>query len=387
MDADRANRRHDRAQVRPTRLVGVVLALAALFATRAAADTITLRRDAAVAKAQVRLADVAALEGADAEALADVQVAAAEVGSGVSVSHAAVREALNRRGVNWARMSLSGYETCRVRRLVDPPDAAPAARRDDNPTPSAASTVLANPPDEVDLQSQITVGEHLIDWLSKFAGVAPERLVVEPDAADAALLDAAAWNDRFVFRTSASAAFGRMPVTLERFRGEKLLETRRIGVRVAQRLLIAVARKDLRRGETLSKHDAEIREVTLDRDQGGLVTNLDDVLDKTLTASLRAGDVLSHDHVAAPVLVQRNELIRVQAVAGGIVVQMFGRALEDGVLDQYIRVRNDRSRETIVARVIGPRRAVLMNDATPVARQDSPVLTDDRATTAITERK
>ena len=52
--------------------------------------------------------------------------------------------------------------------------------------------------------------------------------------------------------------------------------------------------------------------------------------------------------------------MNVRVLSGGIAIKMFCRALEEGRQDQLINVRNVKSRESFVVRVVGPAQGLLV---------------------------
>ncbi len=348
-----------------TGVAALVVVVVMITANDVFAGTIQLRKQATVRDRDVRIRDIATLTR-DLPAFYGALVVGRfdHKSNTLDVTDQAIRRALTARGENAVLVNFSGFEVCRVQYQ-------PRATIDGNPKNDATTTkpirsvdattapVLSNPAEEVGLDARLTVRQRIADWLVDQLKVRRDDLHVEFDERDAATLDVPAWRDRFAFTTGTRGFLGRLSVTITRIRDEKLVDTKRVTVHVAKRQLAAVATRDLRRGDVIRSGDLEIREVKLTRDQGLLVGKISDVIGQVVKGSLREGHVVSMDDVEPPLFVRRNEIVQVKVVSGGLLVQTFGRALDDGALGEFVRVRNETSKETYFARVIGSRQATL----------------------------
>jgi flagella basal body P-ring formation protein FlgA len=356
---------HDIARSGPFLLI----ALLAFAPGLAVADSIQLRARASVTDSVVRLADVAALEGDIPAAHADTVVARLEATQTfINLSQDSLKQQLGRAGVNWARVALKGFENCEVTRgNADKPktEKKPASRAPDS-IDAPPSPVLANPTEEIGIDAQVTVRQRIGDWLRQLHGICDDSLRIAFAERDAKALDALVAGDRLVLTSGATTNMGRVPVTIQRFRGEKLTDTQRLTIDVARRQLAVVAAKAIARGAVVLPDDVEVREVFIDRDKVEVVAAMSDAVGQVAAQPLRVGAVLLKDMVRPALLVRRNEVVQVQALAGGFMVQTEGRALEDGGEGDVIEVRNERSRDTFTARVVALKR-VLVTDA---ARKD-----------------
>jgi len=346
----------------------ILIALLAGGSSSALADSIQLRAKATVSASNITLADVAALEGDTATALADKIVATFDGSqSTMTLTQESLRASLRKAGVNWARVSLKGFDNCLISKDISASDTKPT--KIVQPVVAPASPILSNPTEEVSTDTQKTLRDQLIDWMRKLHGSAGDSLRITFNDRDVALLSKITLEDKLIFISGASSNLGRVPVTVQRFRGEKLVDSNRISIEVAQRHLAVVAARTISKGDALSFEDLRISEVFLDRTEPDLLTKLDDAIGLIATASLREGSLVLKDQIRPTLLVQRNELIRIQAIVGGLVVQTFARALEDGGEGQLIQVRNERSRELFTVRVIALRTGLLA---------DATILTDSK---------
>lgn len=112
---------------------------------------------------------------------------------------------------------------------------------------------------------------------------------------------------------------------------------------------VAVAANDLTAGKTLSPLDLlQVRhDITLIPDTFG---NLNEVDGMAARRTIRTGEILRQNMLAAPQLVKRGDQVRIVARHENIEVTMTGEALDNGVRGAQIRVKNS-SGTVIRARV------------------------------------
>lgn len=319
-------------------------------------DAIRLRTQATIDGDQVRLGDVAELEGADIEAHAMLVVAAMPAGRDrLELSMDALRRALREADVNLARVTFSGRLRCGVQRNAAAPipvGAEAAAGSSD----TASNAPL--PPDGP------TVRTRLSDLLVDLAGVTDiEELRFEfTDASD--ILDRPLGADRYELHPLATAIPGRVPVVVRRFEGasQVVAEESRVLADVQRRYPAVVATRRITRGNAVTADDVAIEPVFL---RGGPrpLTDLDAVIGQAASGTLRPGDALMPASIEAPRLVRRGDQLVVRCVVGNLMIRLTGTAMDDGGRDAVIRVRNASSRETFLARVLGPHEAELVRES------------------------
>ena len=106
---------------------------------------------------------------------------------------------------------------------------------------------------------------------------------------------------------------------------------------------VYVARRTLPRGHRLSADDlvAEPRDVS--RLASGYVTSLEEFVGTRLKTQLIAGRLLTPGVLEADIAVRRGQTVTLTVSSGGIDIQMSGKALMDGTINQRIRVENSTS--------------------------------------------
>jgi flagellar basal body P-ring formation protein FlgA len=100
------------------------------------------------------------------------------------------------------------------------------------------------------------------------------------------------------------------------------------------------------------------REVALERRDitqvADAVSDLDLLNGMVSRRTLRAGELLRLNQLVAPQLVKRGAAVRIVGRAAQVEVSVTGEALDNGVMDALVRVRNASSGAVIRARVTGP---------------------------------
>jgi flagella basal body P-ring formation protein FlgA len=124
-------------------------------------------------------------------------------------------------------------------------------------------------------------------------------------------------------------------------------------VRARVSAVVAVTAAPVKAGEVLGEEHVtlERRDVTIMNDAIGAP---EAVLGQTSRRSLRAGEVLRANGLAAPILVKRGDQVLMVARQEGIEVSMAGEALDAGARGAVVRVRNTASGQVVRMRVASP---------------------------------
>lgn len=325
-----------------------------------AQSTVTLRPDARVPAGEaVTLAQIALLGGAEAEALGGVVIedAAGSRNGEASVEVRQVRAALERTGVDWAKVTLRG-SSCTL--LVAEP------RRSASGAPERAAAAAANrrPTDGA------TVREAVLAKIARFVGVGPEDLRIGFDAADAALLATATAGSVVEVRPLGTSE--RMPLGVTVYRGERIAATGTVRATVLVRRQVAVLAAAKDRGEVIGPADVTTHEQWLGPNVR--VASPAEVVGSAARGRLRVGAVVLEGDIEAPIVVQKGELVSIHCVSGGVVLRTTGRALgsaRDGEVVRFESLEPPERRgaaRTFYARMSGRGRAVAVagSSAAPV---------------------
>ncbi len=106
---------------------------------------------------------------------------------------------------------------------------------------------------------------------------------------------------------------------------------------------VLVARRTLPRGHLLTADDLVVEERDVSRLVSGYVSNVNDLLGQRLKTQLIAGRLLTPAMLMADVAVKRGQTVTLTVRNGGINIQMSGKALADGAINQRIQVENTNS--------------------------------------------
>lgn len=300
----------------------VFLTLLLLAATGGFALEINLRPNALVGGAQVTLGEVAELD-AETAGLADLRLLESpEPGQEKTFAGAVVRQALLQRAPELSQALWSGAAAVVVRRdgqVID----RPAMERILEDYLQANRGVL--PPARISFKN--------LQFPPTF--VLPRgRLSTEVIPSEPGIIGSRRFS--IVFRIDGET------VRNLSLRGE--LEA------IAS---VVVAAADLNRGDVLSERDLNLVEMDLSgvRDP---CFKLDEIVGKKLKRSLRQGTPLDLGGVEFPPMIKRGELVTIILRRGAIQLTAQGQALQDGLRDETIRVRNSNSQRDILGRVVEP---------------------------------
>ena len=134
--------------------------------------------------------------------------------------------------------------------------------------------------------------------------------------------------------------------------------------------LVVVAKRSLSRGETLTAADVEIMplpELAEIPAQQTPATNLEELLEHEVMTPIRAGEVVTTDMLAPPMMVRRGDAVTVTAGGGGIRVRVLAKAQVDGRRGEIIEVEAPETKDRYTARVVGPRQLAVLSVGTESA--------------------
>lgn len=136
---------------------------------------------------------------------------------------------------------------------------------------------------------------------------------------------------------------------------------------ISEAPFVVIAKRALGRGETLTAADIEVMplpEHVKIPAQRIPATSVEELLDHEVLNPIRAGEVVTTDAFAPPMLVHRGDTVTVSAGGGGIRIRVVAKAQVDGRQGEIIEVESPETKQRFTARVVGPRQlAVLSVDA------------------------
>ena len=117
---------------------------------------------------------------------------------------------------------------------------------------------------------------------------------------------------------------------------------------------MAVAGRNLQRGELVSITDITMESLDMSQYRQGYSINIDDIVGKEVKYSINKGDAFRTSVLNAPLAIKRGDEVTMESGSGSIRVSSNGTAISDGRIGQQIRVKNNQSERVINARVVGP---------------------------------
>ena len=127
-----------------------------------------------------------------------------------------------------------------------------------------------------------------------------------------------------------------------------------LGARIKIAATAYVAKVPLPRGAKIAPSNIETQLVTINQSHGAIFDSTEGLVGMQLVRPIQAGTLLTSDLLEAPDVVARGDRVIIKAAVASIAVKTRGTALSDGQKGQQILVRNDRSKRTVKAVVIGP---------------------------------
>ncbi len=103
---------------------------------------------------------------------------------------------------------------------------------------------------------------------------------------------------------------------------------------------VLVARRTLPHGHALGADDFRIEQRDVSRQLSGYISSFDELSGQRLKNSLIAGRMLTPAMLQAAIAVKRGQTVTLTAKSAVVDIQMSGKALADGALNQRIRVEN-----------------------------------------------
>lgn len=115
---------------------------------------------------------------------------------------------------------------------------------------------------------------------------------------------------------------------------------------------VIVSRITIPAKSAITSRHLMLKEVNLTAHQTAHFSEPSEIIGWTTKRSIAAGTIITASMLKQPVLISRNDAVIIEAIRHGITIRTAGTALEEGVVDKQIRIRNDRSGRVIKAIVI-----------------------------------
>lgn len=133
----------------------------------------------------------------------------------------------------------------------------------------------------------------------------------------------------------------------------------RVSGRLVKMIEVPVLVRRLHSGDTIGAKDLRLIKVRADRVNGDTLTDEGRLLGMTPRRALQEGALIRENDVRPPILVPRRSLVIMTVHTPLMTVTAQGRALEDGAINDTIKVTNTQSNTVIEALVVGPGRVMV----------------------------
>lgn len=116
---------------------------------------------------------------------------------------------------------------------------------------------------------------------------------------------------------------------------------------------VVVAKSLLKRHEVIDAEDLEMKEIRLRGRRQSFETNPEALIGKRTIRSLKKGTAIRMDLVEEAPLILRGDRISIVLESQGLKISTLGKAVEDGLHGERIKVVNLDSKKIVVGEVIG----------------------------------
>jgi flagella basal body P-ring formation protein FlgA len=359
--------------------------LAGMVASAIHADTITLKPTVVIGERdnEVRLEQIAELDGPEAQRLADVVVMHRPHGdsSKLCLPVEQIREILTQSRAHWGRIDLHGRAvTIQVAGAAEGGLQAMAAislspqARPKPEAKSAATPSLATAESMIDAQ---TVRGELARMFCAKLNVPSRDLRIAFASPDKALLLHSLDSARFEIQPTSALATDRVTFVIRRWVDGRADASWNVTAHPEVRIQAASVTADIRKGQPIGAGDVETVEAWLPAGQAGAIASPDRVVARIATTQLKQGEFIRRADIQRQSIVQRGERVMVRCLVGGSVITMQAEARGDGGEGDVIELRKIGERDTFYATVSGPREAVVdLSRPVEIPSPRSPVAAD-----------
>jgi flagella basal body P-ring formation protein FlgA len=128
-----------------------------------------------------------------------------------------------------------------------------------------------------------------------------------------------------------------------------------------------LAAGNINRGQTIERDDLVAEEQIFDHADEMTSLSMDQLVGQQAKRLIRKGSLIRSRDVESVPLIQRNDLVTVWVRWDSLVVKSSARAMESGCLGDVIPLRNEASRETFTARIVGQKKVELIRSSKAAA--------------------
>jgi flagella basal body P-ring formation protein FlgA len=115
---------------------------------------------------------------------------------------------------------------------------------------------------------------------------------------------------------------------------------------------MAVASRNLNRGDVVDSTDISIEIVNVSQLRQGYLARRENIVGKEVQRAMNKGEAFRGASLDSPLVIKRGDEVSIEIQAGMIAVSSFGTAMANGRIGQRIRVRNSQSDRIVSAEVV-----------------------------------
>lgn len=363
--------------------LGLLAATLGAGAAPLSAGEIRIWPTAVVSDSSVRMADIAALRGFDADTdarLLQLSVfTAPRAGSELYLTVEDIRAALTEADFNLASIRIFGASRCKVSKPAPPPEIKVQIKKPVQPPISKpnrpAPTKPVKPEDTETPAIEGTLESALRDFVEARCLRDGGRIEIRFSPAGAEALRTPGPASRFRIHPRNEQRLGLVSFDVDVLDRGTTVRSLPIVAEVALLKEVVVARRAINRGESVEARALRIEERRF-TDQAALgLTDLSAAVGMESRGLIRPGEMLSASDLQTRPVVTRGQPVTIWMKQGSLVIRASGKAQESGGLGQQIRVLRDgtrRKQDILEAVVTGPG-TVSVEPSAPVDLADSRV--------------
>ncbi|MEK6675373.1 MAG: flagellar basal body P-ring formation chaperone FlgA [Planctomycetota bacterium] len=357
-----ATERHGRAGPFPVACHCALAALAVMIGAEVLeAGTIRIWPSAVVTQKDIRLSDLAVLEGFDGpseQSLSSLVVGDAPPPGGSRVIHLnMIRGSLVSQRINLASIQLSGAVQCAVHRpaLVGSEKDWVTGDPAGDAMPESAKPITRDSVPQLGTRSPQTLREAVLAFfraeLLRLGGK-PE---IQFEANSEPHLELTGPEYSFRVHRSSGPLLGLTSVEVEILSKDKVVQTAAVVARVTLLRPTVVARRAINQGATILASDVEVVSLSyLRTDQLGF-SDPAEIIGQRAKRLIRTQETVQLEMVESAPLVVRGQLVTVSSTIGGVRVVTTAKAMQGGLRGETVRVRpGDQKENEFDAVISGP---------------------------------
>jgi flagella basal body P-ring formation protein FlgA len=145
---------------------------------------------------------------------------------------------------------------------------------------------------------------------------------------------------------------GKLPIRVTAYQKETVVARFLATALVDDWRSIPVIRGRLDRGSIINHHDIQIVRTNLASLPLDVALSSNEITGKRITRSLSSGDPVRRSDLDIPPIIERGKVLKMIYRSGGFTATASGIALEPGLSDEVIQVRNDRSNKVVKGKIL-----------------------------------